>query len=171
MSLEQTKQCIRMAQPDDAAAISGLVQAGFRAHIAPDWQADAQDAFLAETTAEKLRAPIGEAIFAAVYEDGGHVVGVILLPRPNLVQLCFVATSHQRRGIGTALWEAARTHLETQLPETRTVELNASPYAVAAYRAMGFFPISRPYRRKGAVATRMACWLPARALEGGPDAV
>jgi GNAT superfamily N-acetyltransferase len=161
---------IRLAQPDDAPAISELVQASFRAHVAPDWQAEAQDAFFSETTAGKLAAPIAQATFAAVYEEGGRIVAVILLPRPNLVQLCFVATTHLRRGIGAALWEAARNHLETQFPEIKTVELNASPYAVAAYIAMGFFPISRSYRRKGAVATRMACWLPARALESGPDA-
>lgn len=161
---------IRMARLDDAPAISELVQASFRAHIASAWQAQAQHTFLSETTAEKLATPIAEATFAAVYEEDGHVVAVILLPRPNLVQLCFVAPTHLRRGIGTCLWEAARTYLETQIPEVKTVELNASPYAVAAYTAMGFFPISKPYRRKGSVATRMACWLPGRALESGPDA-
>ncbi|MFC5496775.1 GNAT family N-acetyltransferase [Caenimonas terrae] len=162
---------IRLAQSGDARAISDLVRASFRAHIAPDWQAEAQEAFVSETTAEKLAGPIVDAAFAAVYEEvDGPVVGVILLPRPSLVQLCFVATTHLRRGIGRSLWEEARIFLETQVPDTKTVELNASPYAVAAYTAMGFFPISRPYRRQGAVATRMACWLPARALEGAPDA-
>lgn len=161
---------IRKAQLDDAPAISELVQASFRAHIAADWQAQAQDAFLGETTAEKLAGPIAEATFAAVYEEDGRIVAVILLPRPNLVQLCFVASTHLRRGIGTSLWEAARAYLETHLPEIRTVELNASPYAVAAYTAMGFFPISKPYRRRGSVATRMACWLPARALASGLNA-
>ena len=161
---------IRKAYPVDAPAISELVQASFRAHIAPDWQQEAQDAFFRETTAEKLVDPIAEATFAAAYEEHGHIVGVILLPRPNLVQLCFVATTHLRRGIGTSLWEAARTYLETHVPEVKTVELNASPHAIAAYKAMGFFPISKPYRRRGAAATRMACWLPARTMESGPNA-
>jgi hypothetical protein len=44
-------------------------------------------------------------------------------------------------------------------------QLNSSPYAVDAYRALGFFPISHAYKRDGAVATRMACWLPGRRLE------
>lgn len=163
--------CIRIAQPSDIAGISEVVQATFRACIAPDWEVEACDAFFSETTAEKLVTPIAEATFAAVYEEKGRIIAVILLPRPNLIQLCFVATTHLRQGIGTALWEAAGAHLETQIPEVKTVELNASPYAVAAYTAMGFFPISKPYRRKGAVATRMACWLPARALESAPNAV
>ena len=162
---------IRTARLVDATEISGLVQESFRAYVASDWETEARVSFLSETTAEKLGAPIAEATFAAVCEEHGHIVGVILLPRPNLVQLCFVIPTHVRRGIGTALWEAARTHLETHFPEVKTVELNASPYAVAPYTAMGFFPISKPYRRRGTVATRMACWLPARTLERTPDAV
>ena len=89
----------------------------------------------------------------------------ILLPRPTLVQLLFVAPNHLRKGIGRALWNAARAHLEEKHSGVTTVELNSSPYALAAYKALGFFPISEPFRRKGAVATRMACWLPGKALE------
>ena len=161
---------VRRALAVDAPEISDLVRASFLAHIAADWQPEAQVSFVAETTAEKLVTPIAQATFAAVYEESSRIVGVILLPRPNLVQLCFVATTHLRRGIASSLWEAARSHLETEFPEVKTIELNSSPYAVAAYTAMGFYPISAPYRRKGAVATRMACWLPARALERGANA-
>jgi len=63
-----------------------------------------------------------------------------------------------------------RAELEQHHPDVRTVELNSSPYAVAVYKALGFFPISKPYRRKGAVATRMACWLPGESLESAPHA-
>jgi hypothetical protein len=45
------------------------------------------------------------------------------------------------------------------------VELNSSPYAVGAYKALGSFLLSKPYKPEGAVATRMACWLPVRGLE------
>ena len=105
-----------------------------------------------------------------VCEDGSQIIGVLVMPRPSLVQLFFVVPGHLRRGIGRTLWEAARTHIEAQHPEVKTVELNATPYAVAAYRALGFFPISEPFRRKGAVATRMACWLPGRALAQSQNA-
>ena len=157
---------IRKASSEDVTAISRLVQSSFRAHVAPDWGQEAQDSFYSETAVEKLAARLAASTFAAVYEEDAKIIGVILLPRPNLVQLCFVATSHLRRGIAGALWQAARDYLEENLPEVKTVELNASPYAVAAYKAMGFFPISKQYRRHGWVATRMACWLPDRELEG-----
>ena len=152
------------------SSISKLVQEGFISHVAPDWEASAQESFLRDTTAEKLTGPIAAATFAAVYEDEGQVLGVISLPRPNLVQLFFVAPSHLRKGIGRALWEAARTHIEERYPEVKTIELNSSPYAVATYKALGFFPISEPFRRKGSVATRMACWLPGSALERAQNA-
>ena len=156
---------LRQANVDDALAISELVQAGFTAHIAADWELSAQHEFIAETQAGKLASKLSEAALCLVCENGTQVVGVIFLPRPTLVQLFFVAPSQLRQGIGRMLWEAVRTHLEESHPEVKTVELNSSPYALAAYKALGFFPISKPFRRKGAVATRMACWLPGEALE------
>lgn len=123
---------IRTASTEDATAISQLVQSSFRAHVGPDWDQEAQESFYNETTAIKLVITLECSIFAAVYEEDGKTVGVILLPRPNLVHLCFVATTHLRRRIGSALWEAARAYIEANLPEVKTVELNASRYAVAA---------------------------------------
>ena len=156
---------LRHASHSDAAAICELVQAGFAEHVAPDWEPSAREHFFAETSAEKLAPVIAEAAFVALYAEQGRTLGVILLPRPTLVQLFFVAPGHLRKGIGRALWEAALSHLGERHPDIKTVELNSSPYAVSAYRALGFFPISEPYRRGGAVATRMACWLPGRSLE------
>lgn len=155
---------IRDATPEDAQAVSELVHASFRAHVAADWEPVAQDALLRDTSAEKLAARIAESVVVLVHEEANGLLGVILMPRPTLVQLCFVAPGHLGKGIGRSLWEAARARLEEQFPEVKTVELNSSPYAVAAYKALGFYPISEPFLRGGAVATRMACWLPGRAL-------
>jgi GNAT superfamily N-acetyltransferase len=161
---------VRRASPEDAPAISSLVQAGFIAYIAKDWEAAAGQSFLEGTSAAKLAPVISDASFVAVCEDEVQTLGVISLPRPTLVQLLFVAPGHLGRGIGKSLWEAARAHVEETYPEVKTVELNSSPYAVLAYKALGFFPISEPFRREGAVATRMACWLPGRALARARDA-
>lgn len=155
---------IRDASPQDAAAVSALVHASFEAHIAADWEPAAGESLIADTSAEKMAVLIAASSIALVHDEGGAILGVIVLPRPTLVQLCFVAPGHVGQGIGRALWEAARARLEAGFPDVRTVELNASPYAVAAYRALGFHPISQPFRRSGAVATRMACWLPGRTL-------
>lgn len=68
-----------------------------------------------------------------------------------------VLTARQR-------WEQARAAVEARAPDVRTVELTATPLARPAYRALGFYPISEAFERRGSVATRMACWLPGRAL-------
>jgi len=158
---------LREAKADDASAISELVQAGFIEHIAPDWESSAQRSFLEDTGADRMASLVSEAAVCLVCEQQGRLVGVIFLPRPTLVQLFFVAPGHLRQGIGQALWSAVRIRLEQQHPEVKTVELNSSPFALNAYKALGFFPISKPFRRKGAIATRMACWLPGKALEEG----
>ena len=156
---------LREARAEDATAISALVQASFLLHVAPDWQPSARRTFFENTEADRIASLLSEAAAGFVSERHGRLLGVILLPRPTLVQLFFVAPGHLRQGIGRALWTAVRSRLEQQHPEVKTVELNAAPQAVAAYQALGFFPISRPFERHGAVATRMACWLPGQALE------
>jgi GNAT superfamily N-acetyltransferase len=154
----------RDATREDAAAISALVQSSFRAFVAPDWEPGACESLLADTSTEKLAVRIAESALTLVHENNDQILGVILLARPTLVQLCFVAPGHLGYGIGRSLWEAARARIEERFPEVKTVELNSSPCAVLAYRALGFYPISEPFQRRGAVATRMACWLPARSL-------
>ena len=161
---------IREATTEDAAAVSELVHSSFRKFIAPDWEQVACENLLAETSADKLVARIVESPIALVHEESGSILGVILLPRPTLVQLCFVAVDHVGKGIGRAMWAAARQQLEERFAETKTVELNSSPYAVAAYRSWGFYPISEQFVRGGAVSTRMACWLPGRALAAAKGA-
>jgi len=91
-----------------------------------------------------------------------ELVGFLLMPKPALIQMFFVTPERVRSGIGRALWETTRVYLESQRPEVRTVELNASSYALAFYRQLGFVPISAQFNRDGFRATRMACWLPAR---------
>ena len=156
---------LRHANAEDASAISALVQAGFVEHIAAEWEPSARQSFLEDTSAEKLAPKLAEAAICLVAAQGDQVLGVIFLPRPTLVQLLFVSPEHLRTGIARSLWEAVRARLAEKHPEITTVELNSSPYAVGAYKALGFFPISEPFKRKGAIATRMACWLPGEALK------
>ena len=90
------------------------------------------------------------------------------MPKPTLLAVLFVEPGWLRRGIGRALWESARSHIAAAFPEISTVQVNATPYAVPFYRAVGFMPISAPYNHDGCRVTRMACWLPARALGAEP---
>ncbi|MFT3664977.1 GNAT family N-acetyltransferase [Piscinibacter sp.] len=155
---------LRQPEAADAAAISALVRHGFDRFVAPDWTPEARQVFFEQSSAERLAALVPAAAFAAVAERDGRLVGFILLSAPSVLAFLFVAPDHLRQGIARRLWEAARTHVEANFPAVTTVELNASPCAVDAYEALGFYPISQPFRRGGCLATRMACWLPGRAL-------
>lgn len=153
---------LRPLQPSDAAAAAELTRTAFLCHIAPDWQPEARERFLVETTAPTLQADIEGACFAAGLFQGLQLVGFVLLPRPNFVRMLFVHPNHLRQGLGRRLWEAARRHLEANHASTTTVELNASPFAFGFYRQLGFVPLSAEYVLNGGRVTRMACWLPAR---------
>lgn len=74
---------IRDATPEDALAVSELVHASFRAHIATGWEPVAREMLLANTSAEKLAVRISESVIVLVHEEAGSILGVILLPRPT----------------------------------------------------------------------------------------
>ncbi len=81
------------------------------------------------------------------------------------MQLFFAAPDQVRTSIGRALWTEVRAQLSAPYPEGTMVELNLSSHAVASYKALGFYPSSKQVKRRGAVATRRACWLLDASLE------
>jgi GNAT superfamily N-acetyltransferase len=157
------------ATQDMAERISALVHRSFTELCARDWAPDATQVFLEETSPVAMSVALQLPAFAAVENESDEPIGFLLMPRPSLLSLLFVHPAHLRKGVAGHLWEAARSHIEATHPETRTVELNSTPYAFRAYRALGFVPISTEFVRRGCRVTRMACWLPARAL--GADAL
>lgn|SRR5579863_1537002 len=155
---------LRAVDANDAAGASALVRVSFVELPAQDWENQAQQRFLAESGVEPLARKIVAASCAIGAFAGERIVGFLLMPTPTLLGMLFVHPTRLRQGIGTKLWEFARTRLESEFKEVRTVELNSTPCAVEFYRALGFVPISAEFVRRGSRATRMACWLPARAL-------
>lgn len=155
---------LRAVDPSDVAGASELVQESFLELAARDWETQAQQRFFTDSAPEALGMKIAAATCAVGAFAGQQIVGFLLMPTPTLLGMLFVHPTRLRQGIATRLWEYARTRLESEYPETRTVELNSTSCAVEFYRAVGFVPISAEFVRGGACATRMACWLPARAL-------
>lgn len=160
---------LRPSTSADADAVSALVRDAFNEFVAPDWEQEAREIFSMQSSPEQLHALLSDAAFASVALVNKEIVGVIVLPEPNLLAFLFVHRAWHKQGVARALWEAARSHLGACHPAVETVELNSSPHAVAAYRALGFYPISEQFSRSGGVATRMACWLPGRALAAKPS--
>jgi len=131
---------------------------------AADWEPEAQQTFMQESSTASLQRALSAASYAAGAFSGGEMAGFLLMPKPVLLAMLFVDPRYLRRGIGRALWESARGFIEARFADATTVEVNSTPYAVEFYRAIGFMPISREFVNKGCRATRMACWLPGRRL-------
>ena len=159
---------VRTATARDAAAASALVKAGFVAGNAGTWSPRAAARFLAASSPQRIRERLRSASFAAVAVVDQRPVGFILLSSPRVVDMLFVDPAWFLRGVGRALWEVARQHVEDHFGETRTVELNSVLSATGFYRALGFAMISAPFEVNGSRAVRMACWLPARHLGAEP---
>ena len=158
---------IRSLTDAHAAEASGVIQESFLGLVAADWHADARSSFLKSTAPASLQNKLRTMTFAAGAFSADEMAGVILMPSPTLLGALFVRLRCVRLGIGQALWESARAHIETTFPEVNTVELNATRYAVGFYKSVGFVSISAEFERDGQRAVRMACWLPARALGAG----
>ncbi len=147
-----------------AHGVSALVHTSFTELCADDWDTDAVRLLLEETSPDAMSVALQNPAFAAVEREDEVPIGVLLMPKPSYLSLLFVHPAHLRKGVARRLWEAARRHIEAMHPDTKTVELNSTPYALPAYRALGFVPLSAEFIRRGCRITRMACWLPARAL-------
>jgi len=154
---------MRTVGPADAEAISDLVHLSFTELAARDWEPNARKVFLAESSPASMRAAAKPAYLQAAF-DADRPVGFISMPTPTFVGLLFVHPRYLRQGIGRALWEQARAFIDKTYPEAETVETNSTPYALEFYRSVGFVPISAEFIKSGCRATRMACWLRARAL-------
>jgi GNAT superfamily N-acetyltransferase len=155
---------LRTVTEAESAAASTVVQASFTQLAAADWAPAAQQFFIAASSPEAMAEKLKVAACARAAFVGERMVGFLLMPTPALLGMLFVHPQWLRQGIAWALWQSARSYIEATYPDTQTVELNATPYAIAFYLAVGFVPLSREFTREGCRVMRMACWLPARAL-------
>ena len=154
----------RVVSTSEATLASDLVQLSFLELAGGDWEPHARQAFLNESAPIALSKALNTAIFAAGAFVESAMVGFVLMPKPSQLSMLFVHPGYLRRGIARQLWDKAHSHVETNFPEIKTIELNATPYAVNFYRSVGFVPIAAEFTVDGCRATRMACGLPARGL-------
>ena len=155
---------IRSIGETESAEASAVIRASFMALAASDWEPNAQSVFLSESSPEALLHKVSKSALTLGAFIESKLVGVLLMPTPGILGMLFVHPEWLRRGIAKSLWEHARTEIERAFPTVKTIELNSTPHAFGFYRAVGFAPISQEFTLGGRRATRMACWLPAKAL-------
>jgi ribosomal protein S18 acetylase RimI-like enzyme len=137
---------LRPAVDADFPALAHLLHGLACAFITPAMATEVAATFLRENDEAALRAYRERGDVFTVAEIAGELAGYIAIRPPTHLFHLFVDARWHRRGVGRALWEAARV---TAGSETGTAHftVNSSPYAVPAYQALGF-------RCDGALQTR-----------------
>jgi len=69
--------------------------------------------------------------------EGENITGVIAARQPCHISLLFVDKAYHRRGIARSLYDTVLAHY-TMNSSYNEVTVNSSPYAVEAYKRMGF---------------------------------
>ena len=145
---------IRPAQAGDAAAISALVSRLTREYVLPDQPPGAADRLLAWMAPEAIAGRIAAGHRHHVAEIGVILAGVVATRDNAHVHLLFVDTPFQRRGIARALWRVALAAC-TQAAHPACLTVNASAFAVPAYRRLGFVETAPAELRDEVITTPM----------------
>lgn len=122
-----------------------LIEAGFAASIAHDYDAAGRVAFRMYAHERAIYARLVEGALGLVAEAAGEVVGYaelqgagrVLAGRDHL-SLLFVASEWQRRGVARRLLAGAVARLRRLRDTPTALTVNAAPGALPAYRRLGF---------------------------------
>lgn len=139
---------IRLAQADDAPAISRLVQ-GLAHHFLLDPAQTATAPFLQTVSPAAIAGYIASDAFDyCVGECGGQLAGVVAVrDRQHLFHL-FVDTAFQRRGCAALLWAHAQRRARAP-GNTGGFTVNSTLYAVPVYQRLGFVATGPEVQTRG----------------------
>jgi GNAT superfamily N-acetyltransferase len=122
---------MRPATAADYPALADLLHALALVFIVPGMPVEAAATFLRENNKDAMLAHREKGHVVTVAEIAGELAGFIAIRPPGHLFHLFVAQPFQRRGVARALWCAARG-------DAARFTVNASPYAIPVYTAMGF---------------------------------
>lgn len=123
----------------------------FQEFVAPDCTQEGIDYFYSEfIRSERFRKKFadGREVMYGAYVDG-VLAGVLSISDMNTVSCVFVKGKYHRMGIGKELFGIVIK--ERKGKGATEIRLNASPYAVPFYHAMGFQDMDVPSTEKGIV--------------------
>lgn len=121
---------IRPAEIDDYPTMASMLHALATTFIVPDMTTEAAATFLRSNDAAALLAYRNDGHVSSVALVDGAIAGFITIRPPSHLFHLFVGQQWQRRGVARALWNS--------VPHGDSFTVNASPYAVKAYQALGF---------------------------------
>ena len=127
--------------PEEQAALSAalaLVWRVFQEFEAPDYSEEGIQAFQDFIAPAAVQRKIEEKELAMWgCFDGEKIIGVIALRLPCHIALLFVDKAWHRRGVARSLLDAAVAFCIKE-GRCREMTVHSSPYAVPAYRRLGF---------------------------------
>ncbi len=123
---------IRLIRQDEFPQALALVERVFMEFEAPEYEPKGVETFLAFIRDPEKN---NQLTFHGAF-DGDTVIGVIAICDKSHISLFFVDAVWQNRGVGRALFAAARKALGAD-----AITVNSSPYAVEIYRKLGFLPL------------------------------
>ena len=143
---------VRPATPADAEAISALTTSLAQRHIVGDCSGEGRARLLAamEPGPTRDRLASGHRTWVAEFDPGtgcDGLVGVACVRLPAHLYHLFVADHVQRRGVARALLDAVVAGIADQSFDALTV--NASRYALPAYRRLRFEPVGEEHSAFG----------------------
>jgi len=129
---------IRALLPEEIDAAMALIWEVFSEFEAPDYSGEGVAEFREYIRPVSIRGLMeqGELTLWGCFDDGA-MVGVIAVRAPFHIALLFVQKKYHRQGIARDLFDAVLT--EYGRPSNcGAITVNSSPYAVEAYRHLGF---------------------------------
>ncbi len=132
--------------------VSDMVWEVFMEFEAPDYSEKGLETFKAFINPKRLQNEIENNGFRVLCcFEGAELAGVVAFRRIAHISLLFVKKSYHRRGIARRLIELAIGQMLRDCPEATAVTVNSSPYAVEAYKRLGFSPTDRMQEMEGLV--------------------
>ena len=141
---------IRAIQEDEIPVALALVERVFLLFEAPDYSQQGIDTFRTFLQNREMVAEL--KLLGAFVCD--VLVGVLAMRGGSHIALFFVEREMQGKGVGRALFSAARAACPGDF-----MTVNSSPYAVEIYKRLGFSPLSDEQEKDGIRFTPMKCML------------
>lgn len=133
-----------------------LVQQVFQEFEAPDYSTEGIQQFKQFISLETIKRQIAtkELMVWVCQSNESNIIGMIALRVPNHLSLLFVDKRVHKQGIARQLTEITTTYSQT-VHGAAQITVNSSPYALAAYKHLGFTPIANQQESDGIIFTPM----------------
>lgn len=128
---------IRPMHSGEEEEVIRLVRQVFYQQVAPGYKPEGSETFHRYADAGALSARRKDhTVMVAILEE--EIIGVLEMRGTTHLAMLFVEQDCQRRGVGSALFEAAMKHNLAENPDLDFVTVHASPNAVDFYKTLGF---------------------------------